>query len=264
MTKYDGTVIHRNRDKYGELVIAEGGLVRSLYFGTRAVQSSMFINFPDDLVLYYSRAIMSALIFNRLPQRALIIGLGGGSLVKFMLRACPECKITVVELRRKVIDLAHRYFELPPDHPNLEIINADGYQYIMDRTDRDERLFDHIFVDAYDDSGQAVAVEGPDFVAGCRECLSDGGVLAYNLWTGPRGNFPRCRAIISKVFKDSTLEFVLSGTKSHAIVLAFRNIAMLRDRKKLQLTAREMRSAFHIDFPKFLDAIRQQNSSFFI
>ncbi len=264
MSDYDGTVIHKNRDTFGELIVAESGLVRSLYFGKRSVQSSMFIDFPDDLVLYYSRAIMSALIFNRYPKRALIIGLGGGSLVKFLLRACPDCRITVVELRQKVIELAHEYFSLPENHANLQIINADGWQYIMDRRIEESSPFDLIFVDAYDDSGLATAVEGIDFMTKCKQCLSRDGVLAYNLWTGPNGNFPRCRDMLDRVFDGSVLQLVLPGKKGHALVFAFQKMAILRNLKKLRKTARQLRSDFHIDFAKFLDTIRQQNNRFFI
>ena len=33
MSEYEGTVIHRCRDRYGELVVADGALTRTLYFG---------------------------------------------------------------------------------------------------------------------------------------------------------------------------------------------------------------------------------------
>ena len=97
------TIIHRSRDTYGDLVVTEGALVRALYFGNEKRQSAMFLQHPGLLVLEYTQAMMLCLLFSREPKRIFSLGLGGGSIAKFLLRACPSAQIDVVELRRSVI-----------------------------------------------------------------------------------------------------------------------------------------------------------------
>jgi len=59
----------------------------------------MRLSAPDTLELHYTRTMMSFLLFSPQPRRALMIGLGGGSIAKFMRRFMPDTQLTVVEIR---------------------------------------------------------------------------------------------------------------------------------------------------------------------
>src|SRR4030081_554830 len=63
-------------------VSASRGL-RTLHVGGDAIQSSMRLDDPFALALDYTRCMMAFLLFHPAPREALMIGLGGGSLVKF-------------------------------------------------------------------------------------------------------------------------------------------------------------------------------------
>ena len=125
MISIPGILINRTQDEYGTIeVIEEGGLC-SLHFGSRPKQSSMFLHDPWRLALSYTRAMTAALLFNPQPQRALLVGLGGGSLAKFLLHHFPDCQIDVVELRKEVVNLAYDYFQLPLDN-RLNVVIGDA------------------------------------------------------------------------------------------------------------------------------------------
>ena len=65
------------------------GAWRFLHFGLDTVQSAMRLDDPDRLSLRYTRKMMAFLLFNRAPERILLLGLGGGSLAKFCYRRLP-------------------------------------------------------------------------------------------------------------------------------------------------------------------------------
>ena len=97
------------------VTIAEEAGVRSLHIGGLAIQSAMRLSAPDALELHYTRAMMSFLLFQPQPADVLMIGLGGGSLAKFIHRRLPTTRVTVVEIRPEIVSAARTYFSLPAE-----------------------------------------------------------------------------------------------------------------------------------------------------
>ena len=258
MADYPGQVVFRGMDEFGDLVVADTVLTRSLYFGKTAVQSSLFHDFPEDLALHYSRAMMSVLMFCRRPEQLLLIGLGGASIVRFLLRACPDCRISVVEIRQGVIRIAQQFFGLAVDHPNLNIICGDGRQYILDRQGGADGRYDLLLVDVYDEASRMDAVADLKFMAAARSCLSKDGIVAFNLWTGSSGNFPLCRDRLNRVFAGACRSLILDADRGNAILLGFNNPAMLEDVARFRPVAQALCAEFFINFQAFLEVIMPQ------
>ncbi|MBI4099638.1 class I SAM-dependent methyltransferase [Candidatus Microgenomates bacterium] len=76
------------------------------------------------------------------PKTALILGLGGGTLVGLLTQNWPNTKITGVEIDPVMIALGKKYFGLG-EYKNLKIIRADARKY------RPTRPFDLVLADAY-------------------------------------------------------------------------------------------------------------------
>lgn len=181
---YQGEVVYRGHDEFGVIdVVAEGaGKLRSLQFGTTARQSTMFVDRPDDLALEYTRCMMTSLLFLEVdPARALMLGLGGGSLVKFLLRQCPGCHVDVVELRPRIVDVAERYFGLPLGHERLGLHVTDGRAFLLAHAGPP---YDLILVDLHSSRGMSPVVLEPDFVPACRRLTAPGGLMSANMWYG--------------------------------------------------------------------------------
>jgi spermidine synthase len=85
----------------------------------------MWLDEPDTLVSAYTRKMMGFLLFRKRPRGVVMIGLGGGSLVKFCHRHLPSTRMTVVEINARVIAL-RSHFQIPPDDSRLRVINEDG------------------------------------------------------------------------------------------------------------------------------------------
>ena len=72
--------------------VSEQDGIRSMHLGSDTVQSSMRLDDPSALVLSYTRAMMAFLLFRPRPAHLLMLGLGGGSLPKFVYKHFPEAR----------------------------------------------------------------------------------------------------------------------------------------------------------------------------
>ena len=150
---------------------------RRLEFQPGMIQSEMLLSRPDHLLLRYARAMMCFTLFVPRPRHIVMVGLGGGSLLKFCHRYLPEARITVLELRADVIALREQ-FMVPPDDARLRIIETDAVSYIRQHP----ASADVLLLDGFDASGLPPALGSARFYADCLRALVPGGVLVANLF----------------------------------------------------------------------------------
>ncbi|MEK7438200.1 MAG: spermidine synthase, partial [Pseudomonadota bacterium] len=96
----------RAKSGLASVEVSEEGGVRSLHLGGDAIQSSIRLSRPDELALDYTRAMMAFLLFQPLPREVLMIGLGGGSMARYIHQRMPGTRTTVVEINAKVLAAA--------------------------------------------------------------------------------------------------------------------------------------------------------------
>ncbi len=258
--KIYGKVICRRRDGLGEIRIADAAGIRSLSFGDAVIQSRIRLDQPDTLMMEYCQAMMSALVFRSNPKSVLLIGLGGGSLVNFLLQSCPEASIDAVEISEQIISLAHDYFFIPRQNPNLAIINASGQDFIRRQAECGQR-YDLILVDAFNEDGPASQMIEEGFLNSCRGRLGENGILVANLWTGPSANFSALYATVKAAFAKNTLKLILSESDGNAIVFGFQNPSICRDLSAYRQEARRLQLKWGINFPRFFKLLYRQNFS---
>jgi spermidine synthase len=165
--------------------ISEESGVRYLHFGSEWVQGAMRIRRPYALELDYTREMMAGLLLRGTPwpRRALLIGLGAGSLTKFIHRHLPQTKMTVVEIEPAVVHVAREFFKLPEEDPRFRLVIADGAEFVQGSRGR----YDCILVDGFDRNARAGALDTLPFYAACRARLTGDGLLAVNLFGRSRG-----------------------------------------------------------------------------
>ena len=186
---------------------------KSLHFTLGELQSRMLTSAPWQLDLDYTRTMMGFLLFNRAPAHIGMIGLGGGSMVKFCHRSLPLSKMTVLEINPHVIAL-RREFMVPDDDDRLTVIATDGALFLH----TEAPLFDVLLIDGFDHQGQPAALSSPGFYADCLAALSPGGVLVVNLhYDHP--DYPLLVERISRAFAGNAIEIV-AAEKSNSIVFA--------------------------------------------
>ena len=197
------------------LEVTEERGMRVLHLGSQAIQSAMRVSRPWDLELAYTRAMMGFLMFNPLPQEVLMIGLGGGSLAKFIRRQRPQTRITAVEIDPRVIAAARAHFELPPDDTTLSVVEADGALYVRQHPGS----ADVILLDGFDAGNQVEALATQTFYAACRRVLRPGGILVVNLW-GRDSEFAEYFARLTRAF-DGEVGWISVQNKTNVIVFGF-------------------------------------------
>ena len=109
---------------------SEAAGLRHLHVGGTAIQSAMRLDAPDELALAYTRAMMGCLLFNPAPRDVLIIGLGGGSLAKFLYRRLPHTRTLAIEIDVRVVSAAHRLFHMPIGRRRLRVRVGDGAEHV--------------------------------------------------------------------------------------------------------------------------------------
>lgn len=257
----DGTLVHQAQSDEGIIEVVDSGDMRSLHFGTYPRQSSMRFSDPVFLELSYTQVMMGCLLLNPSPQRALVIGLGGGSLVKFLLHHFPHCQVDVVEYRRDVIEVAEHYFEVPVNHPRLDIVQGDGYLHVSRLFYETASSYDLLLVDAYDHNGMAASVGVQPFFDACNGILSADGVMGINLWGSDRPTFNTTMQRINQSF-DGRAMLLPVENKGNVIALATQFEVSHRDLKQLRSSVDEWEMRYRINLPRSLQNLIRQNRNF--
>lgn len=159
--------------------LLKGWWTVELSFGPGTGQSRMLRWFPDRLLIDYTRTMLAALLHVPAPRDIGIVGLGGGSQLKFLHRHLPQTRIEVFEINPAVIAL-RREFRIPDDGPRLRVVEADAARALRERV----AAYDLLLVDGYDAGGLPEALSSPAFHHACRRSLRPGGALALNLYDG--------------------------------------------------------------------------------
>lgn len=261
MNKYNGVVIHQTHDEEGIIEVVESEGIRALHFGSEARQSSIIIDDPNQLHTLYARAMMGLLIFDDSPKNVLMIGLGGGTLTKYLLHEFTDCKIKVIEYRDSVLKVARSYFNLPFDS-RLKIGIGCGGHYVHQRSNTHEEEHDIIMIDAYSDAGMAPEVSSPAFFYHCKTLLKKEGLLAINLWITNEALFQEVMHNMAHVF-DSKILFLPVRRRGNVIGFAFGENTPQYSMKQLRQHAKQLEQKYHIEFPVFLKDIKRHNPRFF-
>jgi spermidine synthase len=251
--------VHQSHDDEGIIEIVDKEGVRALHFGSHSRQSTMLLSDPNRLHSLYARAMMALLLFNDSPKEVLMIGLGGGTIAKFMLHQFSDCRLKVVEYRSSVLKVARSHFGLPFD-PRLKIKIGCGAQHVLQKSRSNDALHDLIMIDAYDHAGMAPEVSSELFFDNCRTLLSNNGLIAINLWGTDQALFKQVTWNLGRVF-DWRILFLPVRSRGNIIGFAFAEDFPKLNLKALNEKAMQLEHQYQLEFPIFLKDIKRNNTS---
>ena len=185
-----------------EPTISEESGIRYLHFGTEWVQGAMRLRRPNDLVLAYTQQMMAWLLLVEpsAEDDVGIMGLGAGSLLRYILRNTPA-RVATVEWNPMVTAVCRSHFRLP-DLPRSEIDHCDAADWVKEP--RNIGRFKALMVDLYDASAQGPVRGSPDFYLDCARALADPGVITVNLF-GEHASFEPNLDGLRAAFPDGLL-----------------------------------------------------------
>ena len=227
--------------------------IRRLYLGSDTVQSAMRLADPVFLELAYTRTMMATLLFRPEPERALLIGLGGASLVKFLHHRLAQCRLEVVESEAEVVEVARASFCMPPDDPRLTTIVGDGAAHLAARRDP----VDLLLVDVYDANRQVARCASLEFFCSAERALTRDGVCAVNFWSNAP-EYPVYRDRFLKAFCGRVV-LIPVARPGNLIALGFATADGDWRWSGLSDRATALREQYGLEFDTFVDAMRLAN-----
>lgn len=210
-----GELLYLTEDALGPIHVYQRRSQRFLTFGNQVEQSCIELGNPHRLEHVYTQAMMLGLLLTEAHQ-ALLLGVGGGSLLRALRHARPKMALDAVEFRPAVIEVAREYFGLPDDS-RTQIHCMDALAYLSD----DRSHYDLLITDLYLADGAHALQSRIDFLQRCREHLSETGVLMANHWCSEFRDSQRNQQALRTVFGEQLLFLQVEGGNS--IAFGFRN-----------------------------------------
>jgi len=221
--------------------LTESDGILSLQFDEWSTQSEMNIDGPDELVIPYTRVIMSFLLLAPSPRHVAMIGLGGGSLAKYCYRHLPDTEITAVEINPGVIALRNE-FAIPADDARFRVVLGDGAEWVADSASQPDVLI----VDGFDVDGLPAQLCSQRFYDDCFAALTDNGIMVVNMWKD-YPNYDEYLARISNSFAGNRLIVDAQDGFNH-IVLAVKNTAFPPAASKIRHHAKLLCQSHPLNF----------------
>ncbi|MFN8612324.1 MAG: fused MFS/spermidine synthase [Vulcanimicrobiota bacterium] len=150
---------------------------------------------PDHLLHQYSRLQMLGTLYPQDLRRALVVGLGGGSLSKALLAQYPELEVDSIELDPEIVRLARQYFAYH-EGGRCRTVVSDARQFLQ----KNSTAYDLIVLDAFDGLEIPTALRTRQFYELVKKHLNPGGVAVSNLHRRS-GNYDRDRVSLARVFE---------------------------------------------------------------
>lgn len=169
--------VRRSRHGRVEVWEHEDGVVELRLDG--APQSAWHPAHPDELVYAYSRALVGCLARTPLAEagdgRALVVGLGGGTVCRALRTRWPGVEVHVVELNPAVVRAARRFFALDAE---VVVHVGDGRAHL----ERAPGPWDLVVLDAATEHGVPEALQTLEFLERIAAVLAPSGVVLANSW----------------------------------------------------------------------------------
>lgn len=148
--------------------------------GRYYAQSDFDVCNPAAPAYNYSRAFVASLLANLRVNRVLLIGLGGGGVVRAAKTLLPHLQIDAVELDAGVIRVARRWFGI--DELTGVTVHEDEGRAFLRRACAEGRQYDAILLDACDGDYIPAALMTRECLAEAHSLLTPGGLLCANVF----------------------------------------------------------------------------------
>lgn len=189
-------VLYEKDGLYHKIIVRDRGDVRHLHFDN-TYQSAMYLSDPDELVFFYTRYLHLAKVFAPQAERALFLGLGGGSIQKSFHRDYPDLVMDVAELDPDVVSVARRFFDVAEDE-RLRIHTVDGRLFLK----KTDVLYDLAILDAYSYESIPFHLTTREFLEELAQKLTPDGVVAANIIGAITGRQSRLFRSMIRTYQD--------------------------------------------------------------
>lgn len=235
-----GQQLHHSRDP--DITIRQSNEMRWMHFADSAVQACMLLREPHKLLLPYTQAMLSGLVFIEQPERLLNLGLGGGSFNRFFAQALPLLEVESVDSSAEVIELSQRFFVMPE---NSTVHCSHAEVFVAKTTEQ----YDVIFCDLFSADGHPDCMFDAAFYADCCRSLGTAGVLAVNLLVTDEAQMINLLQQVRRHFPT----VVLLAVPEHANTILFALKQTVIDQAFVIKRAQQLSAAFDMELAAYLE-----------
>jgi spermidine synthase len=174
-------VVFRTDSRYYSIRVTDDakGMRRLVFNRARGVQSRIWLRNPRLLQMPYARATMVGFGFVEDPKNVLVLGLGGGTIPRFLAENFPDLDLDVAEIDPTVLKVATDFFFFRTDDKRLRVHISDGRQFLKTSPKR----WDLIILDAYNDDAIPFHLTTVEFLKIVKGHLNPGGAVIANIWS---------------------------------------------------------------------------------
>lgn len=256
MDSESGKLIYSVERDDGGIQVRQNGNKRWIHLGSGAIQSAVDILKPHCYELEYMKRMMSFLMFKENIGRLLILGLGGGAMLRFINHYWPETEITAVDIDQDMIEIAEEYFGIP-ESEKIAIKNADAHFYLEQAIDF---LADTMFIDVFIGDEPPQDMYNSEFLENIYRSLSSTGVAVFNLLPVDPEQFTELIKAIRGRFNKKT--FCLTVPKHDNILLfAFKEIPPCINRDFIRDRIGGLSKKTSLNFRDYLKDFEKYNSN---
>lgn len=238
----------------GKLIIEETDEYRWIRDNNNAYYSILDKSLPARLVLPYLQTMMASLLFIPEPESTLLLGAGGGAILRFLNEYYPDNDVYAIDYDDRVIDITMKYF-LKDLTIKKSIKSMNAIDYISTTSHSN---FDLMFVDLFSHGSIPDFFNEISFYENCKQTCGNG-VVVFNLVIENESSFNLIMSLLLFVFNNRCLCLAVTDYKN-IIVLAFtENFEIERDVTILRNKCENIRYSFNLDFDVLLDDIISTN-----
>ncbi len=247
-----GKSLYSQRTPFHHIDISQRKNLRLLHTDHHTIQSAINLDHPERMPLPYMHAMMAALLFQPPPASCLLLGVGGGDLIRYLHHHLPNCNITAVEQDARMVQISHQYF-LRPLADNIAIHVNDATEFIK----KYQNANDWLLIDLYGNS-LPPPLNTTTFYDNCHAALSNSGMLVMNLLTNNADEFKSIVWKIRRRFKQQTLCLNIPQ-HGNIIILAFKQRPDTLEHASLSRHAAALTSTFELDFNALVENLFTTN-----
>jgi spermidine synthase len=173
---YSRILVRITKDNSGKRVV-------TMSTDNAGIQSALDIDHPDELYFEYAEAYALSRLINPNLSTALMIGGGGYTFPRYFLGQNPKATMDVVEIDKKMTELARKYFFLTDDN-RMSIFHQDARSFIRST----KNTYDVVFLDAFSSMTPPYHLTTREFMSDLKAHLREKGFLMINIVAAPTGD----------------------------------------------------------------------------
>lgn len=247
--------MHEVRSEYSHIRVVDSGSQRALHFigdaDVDVVETQIDLRAPHVLQHVYAQTAMAALLYPPRAGSCLLIGLGGGAMVRFLNHHFPRLRLEVVEIDPVVVRVAREFFGTA-ESPGTRIHVADGREFL----ERGSARYDVILIDAHlhpdprtDSTGHPLSLKSPAFYGSVRARLNPGGVAMFNMIRGRDSD-----AYVDGIRREfGVIDVYRPAGSGNVIVLASTGTLLHEDELRARAREFDQRGVYGFSFERLLD-----------